>query len=1491
MPTPPPPIGPVRLGRYSVVRRLGAGGMAEVFLARSRGAEGVDKFLVVKRILPEYAENPHFRAMFIDEARIALRLNHPNVVQVYGFESDGSTLLLIMEHVDGPDLALLNASARRLGERVPPPLVAFMVREVARGLHYAHERVDEQGRALEIVHRDVSPTNVLLSYEGAVKLGDFGIARVRSASQEVGAVQGKYSYMSPEQARGEAVDRRADIYSLGVLLAELLLGQSLFQGVASGEALLDLVRRGDLPDVERTLGEAPGALRAIVARAMRPDRAERFGSAREVGLSLTQYLHSLDAPADATALEQFIARALPPRRSTMPPPLAGTHGSAHVLTGAAPPRPGVTVAQEPVGAVTVPAVVFPGAPQPRLPRVDAAASLRERVHVAVLAGRFTASASALETRPLLALIDALAFKADATLEWRRDDSFTLVVGALRPHVDDALRAARLALDILDAARSVAADADLQGTSAPGVALGLARGVAGCARDADGQLISYELVDDAAPMAVSLASVARPGEALVAGGLYRIVRRAFVLREMSPRGPSGVRPYVLERMKSRAERDRSTDAQGWALLGREGVLQTLRGALSEVIERQLGASMLMTGELGVGKSTVLGAFASGATQLPERAGGARCVRVDANLGTQSVAYGLIAQLVRQLIAMRAEGETLTVPPEVSPYLFERTPPPVPALSPERDDLLEHAVQSWSGGVAGRRAALRALRVCLGMEADAEGAESSTTRELAIVLRPMLAEAARDRALIVLADALDMADAQSRALFADLLRRPPASAVLLLVATRGDDPLVADLSSVAQVNLAPLDLDARRRLIASALGADDATEALVKEVSAVAGGNPLTLLEVVEALGERVRLREVSSSGVSGADRERVVDLAPTRDDDLILPATLEDVLSARIEALAPEARTLLRWCALCEAELAADLVDALGGIEGPRIRGRLTADGILVTSGEDGVRLAFAHPALARVARASIDPTALPAMHARIAELLERREVPDDQRGDYAAAIARHREAAGVPRPAARAWMEAASAYASQPARGHDEVLSTYLRVLTLCAGATDGEGYLLRAAAHLGREEIARATGRVRLRRAELLALRAVAAESREARLVAEALARQARFKLEVVPGSDVGRDAHAAVRAARRAGAARVEAEARLVLALHLGQRGRFAEALVECDAAKLVLRARGVDAPPMGGTAEDGRRLAAMLGVEIGIARASMLRQVGDVKAAVRALSEAHARAIKHGQRRLFGRIYDELGMACLAQGSAVDALRFFRASIGAERELGSRERLGLTLAHAGLAYAALDRTDRALAYLQRSVDVSATTGRQGVGGGGADAHVALAEMMLVRRDLDGAAAEIERARALASRTGSLFEHFRVHLGEALLYLARRQHRLARITAEGAERTAREAGIVIEALRARALAAEAAALQGDRMAAWTYLDVVLGDPKMTDPSRVYRGDAVLSSCGRALQALGDETHAALLLRQAEGVRRALAQSFTAAVGPERTRDVRSPA
>ena len=227
---------PAQLAHFEIVRRLGAGGMAEVFLAKKRGAEGTYKVLVVKRILPGFGTSRRFKAMFIEEAQLATRLNHPNVVQVYDFFDAGDEgHVLSMEYVEGCDLGHLMGAAKGHGTRIPPWIAAWTIAEAAKGLHYAHEKKDESGQPLDIVHRDVSPQNVLLSLEGVVKIADFGIASARLFHEEAGVLKGKFGYMSPEQARGEKVDRRSDLYSLGVILWECLALRPLHGGLG-GEA-------------------------------------------------------------------------------------------------------------------------------------------------------------------------------------------------------------------------------------------------------------------------------------------------------------------------------------------------------------------------------------------------------------------------------------------------------------------------------------------------------------------------------------------------------------------------------------------------------------------------------------------------------------------------------------------------------------------------------------------------------------------------------------------------------------------------------------------------------------------------------------------------------------------------------------------------------------------------------------------------------------------------------------------------------------------------------------------------------------------------------------------------------------------------------------------------------------------------------------------------------------------------------------------------------
>src|SRR5512138_2286598 len=257
---------PKRLAEFEVIRRLGVGGMAEVFLAKKRGAEGTYKLLVVKRILPQYGESSRFKTMFAEEAMLATRLNHPNIVQVYEFQDYGEHgQLLSMEYVEGPDLRKVMRAARAKRTKVPPYVSAYIVGEVAKGLHYAHDRKDERGKPMEIVHRDVSPQNILVSFEGSVKIADFGIASANLFREEPGILKGKTSYMSPEQARGEKVDRRTDIYSLGVVFHELLTGRAV-HGAAEGNDLLDAVRAGQVEPPSTFVRDVPRDLETLVMR-------------------------------------------------------------------------------------------------------------------------------------------------------------------------------------------------------------------------------------------------------------------------------------------------------------------------------------------------------------------------------------------------------------------------------------------------------------------------------------------------------------------------------------------------------------------------------------------------------------------------------------------------------------------------------------------------------------------------------------------------------------------------------------------------------------------------------------------------------------------------------------------------------------------------------------------------------------------------------------------------------------------------------------------------------------------------------------------------------------------------------------------------------------------------------------------------------------------------------------------------------------------------
>jgi eukaryotic-like serine/threonine-protein kinase len=323
-------------GRYRLLERLGRGGMAEVFKAKSFGVEGFEKILVIKRILPELARSQEFTEMFIHEAKLAVRLSHANIVQVFDLgiaslpephvglsggmlgagvsRAPASFYFMAMEFVHGCDLATLLARCRKQQITLPIDMCVVIAAEVAKGLDHAHRRRDEQMRPLNIVHRDVSPQNVLLSFEGEVKVTDFGIAKARGAfdantqdDTRARKLQGKYGYMSPEQARGESVDARSDLFSLGTILYECLAGVNPFSAPTTFETLRR-VQACEFPPVLLLRPDVPAELVGILQMAMAKDPESRFADAGRMYEAMLAFLYAHGSRSGANEIAEFLAR-------------------------------------------------------------------------------------------------------------------------------------------------------------------------------------------------------------------------------------------------------------------------------------------------------------------------------------------------------------------------------------------------------------------------------------------------------------------------------------------------------------------------------------------------------------------------------------------------------------------------------------------------------------------------------------------------------------------------------------------------------------------------------------------------------------------------------------------------------------------------------------------------------------------------------------------------------------------------------------------------------------------------------------------------------------------------------------------------------------------------------------------------------------------------------------------------------------------------------
>ncbi len=1046
--------------------------MAEVFLAKFTGAESIEKLLVVKRILPTFARSPKFVSMFVDEAKLAMRLNHPNIVQVYAFEQVKDEFLLAMEFVDGLDLGRLLSAAKRKGRRIPYAVAALIVMEIAKGLDYAHNRKDETGTAMEIVHRDVSPQNVLLSYDGAVKIADFGIARARMISEETGVIKGKFSYMSPEQARGTRVDRRSDVYSLGILFAELLMNRTMYPGL-QGMEILEQVRDGKVTRPKDLDPYVPEELDAIVMRAMAMDREERHQTCRSLAGALSRWLHSQEELFDGSHIEAFLADVAP-REVTQP-------------ESAAARAPGEVALQR----TQLSNAQVSSRPPSR--------EQRERRNVVVVAGRLldrtSGSASdepdAGAAEQAARVIEDIAFKYDAVLEWPESAqklSFRLLLGIGRTSADDPLHGSRLALDVLEALEGLSADS----LSPLVAALGISRGLVNTVRTGQGRP-RIEPVGNVFDVARELCNSAEANQVLASGEIYRLARRIFAFEDDGGRlvsvtgteaAPS-LRAYRLRGARTREERARESAqlASQVGLVGRASEIQSLVETYDEVLASKASSYVGIVGEIGVGKTALVAAAVSRFKPSPV------VIHVDCPFGGADVPYAALNDLLRE-----AWG------------IAESTPPDEAKIK------VREAVRRVIKGSDRREAAIEAFDAIIAPNKKHEEGGGDRSQRLLQAVRDFLTGLAQRTPTVLWIDSVQFADAPTTELLMRLFTQPIQAPLLVIVCARPESRVDAVLRGLLRIDIEELADDDRRLLVEAHLGGAHVPPDVHTAIIHRAGGNPFFLKELLDALLERGVLR------FEDGPERRVVRRTGAV---FALPSTLEDVIVSRISELAERERHALRWLAVVGPGLTVSDVGQLIGSDVLDAVRTLEGKGLVVR--RPGGALAFPSVIVRQVAYEVIESEERGRLHKRVAQYLSGlANKPPPAR------IARHFELAGETVLAARAYRDAG--FLARSVYSNRDALRFFARALALLP-----ESAPERFELHELREQILRVSSLRTEQRAELEAMRALAEKSRDPGLLAVAYNRLARAELDAGRGMGVDamlrRSLDAAISAGMRAG------------------------------------------------------------------------------------------------------------------------------------------------------------------------------------------------------------------------------------------------------------------------------------------------------------------------------------------------------------------------
>ena len=936
-------------GRYRLLERLGQGGMAEVFKAKSYGVEGFEKVVVIKRILPELAESEQFVEMFIHEAKLAVRLSHANVVQVFDLGIAPGTVVggmpsadayyMAMEYVSGLDLATLLARCRRQSVQIPVEMAVYVAAEVAKGLDHAHRRRDEQNQPLNIVHLDVSPQNVLLSLEGEVKVTDFGIAKAVGVLEPTGIedtrqrqLKGKFGYMSPEHAEGERVDARSDLFSLGSVLYEMLAGVNPFSAPTSFETLRR-VSAVEYPPVELLRPDVPPELVALLKIAMARKQDDRFPDAGRMYEALLAFLYSQGRRFSAHDLADFLARFRSPDET----------GPHVVLDAEGAPSQERTPVEVPAShRRSHPATGGPDRVEMGVPIVDVerAVGMGERREVTALVVELPG-----RDDPSLAERAAQTIaRHGGRLLSREPEQITALFGVDEPDGRDTEVATRCALVVL---RSLA------GARQPSAGLHVGR------IHVSGEGVPTE--DE--PLAALVATArdlarAREGMCAISASAMRQVRSLFVfdmLGESRSPGLSASTTLLVKEMRGTSE------AFG-RFVGRRDELRSFGEVLAGATRRTASA-ITLRGDHGIGKTRLLleverrlrkGGYNVGwhlATCLPR--------------GTEIPLSGI--QCMLQVLCGVAEGD-----PDVR---IRQVVPRLRALGLHDDEV---------------GAVLAALGASAGFS------QANAKASLVNAFTRMVLRLCEDRPHAFAWDAAHCMDGDSYGVLEAVMSRIPNARALFALATRaGFSHPIEKLAVHTGLDLSDLGPEDAERLVAVRIGVERVPAELLRFVRARAGGHPQMIEEVLKAL--------VEARAVTVADGSLVT--MKLVGQDLALPKTLRGLVASRVSRLAAADRAILQAAAVLGEPINAQVLAQMTGqglTQLERSLAVLRDRAFLVHTGP--LELMFASPIVREVVVDALTVEATREMHTAAGRALE--DVLGEQALEHASRIATHLYAAG-----------------------------------------------------------------------------------------------------------------------------------------------------------------------------------------------------------------------------------------------------------------------------------------------------------------------------------------------------------------------------------------------------------------------------------------------------------------------------------------------------